>query len=76
MAPAGGDIASTLLPPTVTGYQKSDTTRRRRPPQGDITKAKQELQKCGQPNGFTVNISARGDRPKEVAAGQGIQEAL
>lgn len=72
----GGDIASTLLPPTVSGYQKSDDYEATSTPAGDITKAKQELQKCGQPNGFTVNISARGDRPKEVSAAQGIQEAL
>lgn len=73
---AGGDIASTLLPPTVSGYQKSDLYEATTQSAGDVTKAKQELTKCGKPNGFTVNISARGDRPKEVSAAQGIQEAL
>jgi peptide/nickel transport system substrate-binding protein len=72
----GGDIASTLIPPTVQGYQRSDDYEATSQPHGDIAKAKDELNKCGQPNGFTVNISARGDRPKEVSAAQGIQEAL
>jgi peptide/nickel transport system substrate-binding protein len=73
---AGGDIATTVLPPTVAGYQKADQYGFTGSPNGDVTKAKAELQKCGQPNGFTINIAARGDRPKEVSAAQGIQEAL
>jgi peptide/nickel transport system substrate-binding protein len=73
---AGGDIASTVLPPTVTGYQKADPYSATSQPSGDIAKAKDELSKCGQPNGFSVNVSARADRPKEVSAAQGIQEAL
>jgi peptide/nickel transport system substrate-binding protein len=73
---AGGDIATTVLPPTVSGYQKSDDYEFASNPSGDTAKAKSELQKCGQPNGFTVAISARGDRPKEVSAAQGIQAAL
>lgn len=72
----GGDIASTLLPPTVGGYQKSDIYEFGSNPHGDVAKAKDELQKCGKPDGFSVNISARGDRPKELSAAQGIQEAL
>jgi peptide/nickel transport system substrate-binding protein len=73
---AGGDIGSTVLPPTVVGYKKADMYEATTQPNGDIAKAKDELTKCGQPNGFSVNISARGDRPKEVSAAQGIQEAL
>ncbi|HEX4702734.1 MAG TPA: ABC transporter substrate-binding protein [Pseudonocardiaceae bacterium] len=73
---AGGDIASTVLPPTVVGYQKADQYNFAANPNGDTAQAKSELQKCGQPNGFSINISARGDRPKEVSAAQGIQESL
>ncbi|HYS38843.1 MAG TPA: ABC transporter substrate-binding protein [Pseudonocardiaceae bacterium] len=73
---AGGDIGTTVMPPTVVGYQKADQYSFIAQPNGDVAKAKSELQKCGQPNGFSVNISARGDRPKEVSAAQGIQEAL
>jgi peptide/nickel transport system substrate-binding protein len=73
---AGGDIASTVLPPTVSGYQKADLYQATSQPSGNIAQAKAELVKCGQPNGFSTNISARADRPKEVSAAQGIQEAL
>jgi peptide/nickel transport system substrate-binding protein len=73
---AGGEIGTTVMPPTVVGYQKSDQYGFLAQPNGDVAKAKAELQKCGQPNGFSVNVSARSDRPKEVSAAQGIQEAL
>jgi peptide/nickel transport system substrate-binding protein len=72
----GGDIATTMLPPNDSGYQKADLYNFSKNQHGDIAAAKQELQKCGQPNGFTTNIAARGDRPKEVAAAQGLQQAL
>lgn len=54
----GGDIANTMAPPTVPGYDASSNLY----PvgdnnQGDLDKAKQELQECGQPNGFTVKMA-------------------
>jgi peptide/nickel transport system substrate-binding protein len=73
---AGGDIASTVLPPNIIGYEKSDDYEATTQTHGDLTKAKSELQKCGKPNGFSISLSARSDRPKEVSAAQGIQEAL
>jgi peptide/nickel transport system substrate-binding protein len=72
----GGDIASTVLPPSVIGYQKFDDYEATTQPHGDLAKAKDELTKCGKPTGFSFNIAARGDRPKEVAAATGIQQAL
>ena len=73
---AGGAIASTVLPPTVSGYTKFDDYEALTDPHGDDTKAKQQLQLCGQPNGFTVNISARSDRPFEVNAATAVQQSL
>ena len=73
--PLRGDIASTVLPPNVVGYTKYDqypTTNNA----GDVSKAKAELAKCGKPNGFSVGLSARGDRPNEVAAAVSIQASL
>ena len=35
-----------------------------------------ELAKCGQPNGFSTNISYRPERPKEKAAAESMQQAL
>jgi peptide/nickel transport system substrate-binding protein len=73
--PARGLIASTVMVPTVLGYTKFDQYPT---PNfsGDVTKAKAALKKCGQPNGFSTNLSARADRPNEIAAAQAIQAAL
>ena len=73
---AGGQIASTILPPTVSGYTKFDDYEATTQPHGDDTKAKQQLQLCGQPNGFTVNISARSDRDFEMNAATAVQQSL
>jgi peptide/nickel transport system substrate-binding protein len=73
---AGGDIATTILPPSISGYQKFDLYPNGADHHGDIAKAKSELEACGLPNGFSTNISARADRPKEIAAAQALQQAL
>ena len=74
--PTSGDIATTVLPPTVLGYEKADTYGILEKPNGDIDKAKAALQACGQPNGFSTVIVARANRPKEVAGSQALQQAL
>jgi peptide/nickel transport system substrate-binding protein len=71
----GGDVASTIIPPTVNGYRKFDLYPTP-DGHGDLAKAKQELAACGKPNGFKTKISARSDRPKEVAAAEGLQQGL
>jgi peptide/nickel transport system substrate-binding protein len=43
---------------------------------GDVNKAKEHLTTCGQPNGFTVNMAFRSDRPKEKAAAESVQQSL
>jgi peptide/nickel transport system substrate-binding protein len=73
---AGGDIASTTLPPNIVGYTKFDQYEATTQVHGDQAKAKAELAKCGQPNGFSIGLSFRSDRPKEKAAAEGIQQAL
>src|SRR5215469_13079192 len=73
---AGGQIASTVAPPNVVGQKNFDLYEATTKPTGDITKAKQQLQACGQPNGFTTGITYRSDRPKEVAAATALQQAL
>jgi peptide/nickel transport system substrate-binding protein len=73
--PLRGDIASTVMPPNVIGYKKYDDYPTPNNA-GDPAKAKQALQKCGHPNGFAINLSARGDRPNEVAAATSIQASL
>jgi peptide/nickel transport system substrate-binding protein len=54
----GGDIANTMTPPIVPGYDEAydpypdgaDNT-------GDLEKAKAKLAECGQPNGFSMNLA-------------------
>ena len=43
---------------------------------GDLAKAKEELNQCGQPNGFATNISYRAERPKEKATAEALQQSL
>jgi len=45
-----------MLNPAVKGYTKFDLYPDNNG-QGDVTKAKQHLQKCGKPNGFTTHLA-------------------
>ncbi|MFF8608287.1 ABC transporter substrate-binding protein [Streptomyces sp. NPDC015346] len=70
-----GDVASTLIPPSVAGYAKFnlyETAGNK----GDEAKAKAALAKCGHPNGFKTNLSARSDRPSEMAMATAVQASL
>jgi peptide/nickel transport system substrate-binding protein len=71
----GGDIATNLLPPVIPGAQSFDTYATPNN-QGDLDKAKQALQACGQPNGFKTSISYRAERPKEKATAESLQQSL
>lgn len=70
-----GDVASTLLPPSVNGYTDFNLYESKGD-KGDVAKAKQHLEKCGHPDGFTTNLTARSDRPDEVAMATSIQQSL
>jgi peptide/nickel transport system substrate-binding protein len=74
--PYGGSIASTAMPPTVTGYAKFDYYHALSNPNGDISAAKAQLKACGHPSGFSTNIAYRSDRPREQAAATALQAAL
>jgi peptide/nickel transport system substrate-binding protein len=74
--PVGGDIATTILPPTLDGYQDFD--RYPLAPDGDINvaAAKAELALAGRPDGFVTRIAARIDRLKEYRAAQALSAGL
>jgi peptide/nickel transport system substrate-binding protein len=72
----GGAIATNILPPTVPGAQQFDTYPGGADHTGDLAKAKDELNQCGQPSGFSTTMSTRSDRPKEVATAEAEQQAL
>lgn len=72
--PTGGALAPSLLPPGIKGadptYDPYGVLKGSGRP--NVAKAKDELKRCGEPNGFTTTIVARGDRSTE----QGVAEVL
>jgi peptide/nickel transport system substrate-binding protein len=73
---AGGDIASTVMPPTLTGFHRFDLYHALTQPHGDLAKARQELATCGHPEGFTTTLAYRADSPQQTAAATAEQQAL
>jgi peptide/nickel transport system substrate-binding protein len=58
--PTSGDIAGSMTPPGIEGYQTTadyDPLSAGPDQTGDLTKAKSELQACGKPNGFPVTFA-------------------
>jgi ABC-type transport system substrate-binding protein/predicted Ser/Thr protein kinase len=74
--PADGQLASTVMPPVVVGYKPFDLYRALSQPGGDLAAARQQLALCGQPSGFSTNLSYRDDNPQETAAATALQAAL
>ena len=73
---AGGEIATTVLPPQIPGYKEFDLYPAGDDNKGDLDQAKAELEQCGQPDGFETSMSYRSDRPKEKATAEAFQQAL
>jgi len=73
---AGGDIATSIMPPIIPGYQKTDEFPDGATHTGDLDKAKAALAACGKPNGFSTNMAYRSDRPKEKATAEALQQSL
>lgn len=73
---AGGDIATTLLPPQIPGYQQFDLYPAGPDNKGDLEKAREALAKCGHPDGFATKMAYRSDRPKEQATAESLQQSL
>ncbi|MGW7545576.1 ABC transporter substrate-binding protein [Streptomyces sp. NPDC054770] len=72
--PIRGDVATTVLPPDIPGYSKSDvyaTTGNK----GDVAKAKEQLKACGKTT-INTNITARSDRQQEIDAATAIINSL
>jgi peptide/nickel transport system substrate-binding protein len=73
---AGGDLATTLMPPVIPGHADFDLYPNGQDNKGDLEAAKKSLEACGQPNGFETNIAYRAERPKEKATAEAFQQAL
>jgi peptide/nickel transport system substrate-binding protein len=73
---AGGQIASTIMPPNIIGYKSFDLYDALSKPTGNIAAAKQQLTLCGQPNGFSTSLAYRSDRTKETGGATALQASL
>jgi len=73
---SGGQIATTIMPPMIPGYQQFDLYPAGADNKGDVAKAKEALTACGQPNGFETNMAYRAERPREKATAESLQQAL
>jgi len=71
---AGGEIATTLMPPQIPGHQDFDLYDMKKNLNGQPEKAKESLDACGED--IDVNIAYRAERPKEKATAEGFQQAL
>lgn len=71
---AGGELATTIMPPQIPGHEPFDLFPAGET--GDLGKAKQALEACGQPDGFDTSMAFRSDRPKEEATAEAFQQAL
>ncbi|WP_433338456.1 ABC transporter substrate-binding protein [Spirillospora sp. CA-294931] len=74
----GGEVATSISPPTVVGREKGTDFYTKADPNytGDVAQAKASLTKCGQPNGMNLNMAFRSDRPKEKATAEALQQSL
>ncbi|TGG78210.1 ABC transporter substrate-binding protein [Streptomyces albus] len=75
---AGGALAHNMLPPVIPGYDKSDDQYGILTNGGkaDVAKAKDELKKCGKPNGFSTTLAVRNTDKADVKSAEAIQASL
>lgn len=71
-----GDIATTLLPPTVVGHAPYDRYPVGEDATGLLGEARRELELAGMPDGFSTRIAAREDRRKEWNAALALSDSL
>jgi peptide/nickel transport system substrate-binding protein len=74
--PVTAGIASTVLPPTVVGYQQVDRYNVLSTPSGDQSAARRQLKLCGMDEGFATRIAYPADGPQDARAAQALRAAL
>jgi peptide/nickel transport system substrate-binding protein len=74
--PAAGSVASTVLPPTIPGYQSFAGYAALADPAGAVAAAKAQLRLCGQAHGFSTAIAYRTQDPAQEAAAQALRASL
>jgi len=74
-ADAGGDIATSLLPPNIAGHDDSIDPFQTKSGKPQLDKAKDELKQCGHPDGFTTSQAGQ-NTGKSVKVSEAVQQAL
>jgi peptide/nickel transport system substrate-binding protein len=72
----GGPIAPNMLPPNILGSDTKYDPYNIVQGKPQLDKAKEELQKCGKPNGFNTTIAVRNNKDKEVKSAEALQQSL
>lgn len=72
----GGDVATTVLPPTMPGHQHFDRYPMSTDGGPDFDAARAELVLSRHPEGFRTRIAARHDRLKELRAAEALSAGL
>ncbi|MEC3895672.1 ABC transporter substrate-binding protein [Nocardiopsis alba] len=72
----GGDVASQIMPSALPGADPEMDLYPSPEGKGDLDKAREKLEECGHPDGFSTAIGARADRPSDVGTAEALQQAL
>jgi peptide/nickel transport system substrate-binding protein len=72
----GGDIATNLLPPAIPGSNPDSDLYPSEDNKGDLAKAEEKLEECGEADGFKTNIAVRAEREKDVQTAEALQQSL
>ncbi|MGP3986445.1 ABC transporter substrate-binding protein [Streptomyces sp. 3N207] len=74
----GGELAVNMLPPVVPGHKDSDDQYgiRKNGGKANVAKAKDELKKCGKPNGFSTTLAVRNTDKNDVKSAEALQASL
>ncbi|WP_110049069.1 ABC transporter substrate-binding protein [Nocardiopsis sp. L17-MgMaSL7] len=72
----GGDLATSLLPPAIPGSNTDSDLYPSADNKGDLDKAQEKLDECGESDGFKTNIAVRTEREKDVQTAEALQQSL
>jgi peptide/nickel transport system substrate-binding protein len=72
----GGDLATSLLPPAIPGSNTDSDLYSSADDKGDLDKAQEKLDECGESDGFKTNIAVRTEREKDVQTAEALQQSL
>ncbi|WP_017613404.1 ABC transporter substrate-binding protein [Nocardiopsis salina] len=72
----GGDIATQVMPPSLPGSDQSIDLYPSEDDSGDLETAREKLEECGEPDGFSTTIGTRSDRPTDVSSAEALQQSL